>query len=297
MEIQLLLPENEFKEKVIVIIPCAGEGTRIKEISQDIPKSLIKVVSLNNIPIIDHLIYSLNNLRVQKIVVITGHLGSQLKDHFNKNLKLITSIKEKLILIDSGQEYKKGPIYSFLSFTNNEKLFRKNYIFIVFPCDTYFENALINEIFNILALNLEKVNNYPILFYKDVNTTFFKQSHLHPMRKIPKFISSVKVKTMKGQKLLKQIKKVDLNLISRKTFKLMVPVLILDYNSIVEILRASNLIPAKTISEVLNYLIKRGKKIFIFKVNSNFNFYDIDDKYDLILLNSREKKMDNSSFE
>ena len=58
---QLLPQENNFPHEILVIILCAGEGTRFKKITKRIPKPLIKISALNNIPILQHLI---KNLRI-----------------------------------------------------------------------------------------------------------------------------------------------------------------------------------------------------------------------------------------
>ncbi|MFX0056968.1 MAG: NTP transferase domain-containing protein [Candidatus Hodarchaeota archaeon] len=297
MEIRLLLQENKLIKKVIVIIPCAGEGTRIQDITQNIPKALIKIAALNNTPIIDQLVLSLTKIGIKKIAIITGHLGSKLKEHVERYLTLKSQLKNKLILIDSGQEYKKGPLYSFLSIINNNEIFRKKYIYALFPCDTIFQNTLIKEIFKIISLNLKSIKSTPIVIYKNVNTKLIKQLYKETLIESFKYLSILNTKKINGKENLIEISKIDLKLIPKGIIKLMVPVLIFDYNFVKQILEVSNLTPAKTISKALNILIKRGKMILTYKVNPDLKFYDIDDKYDLMLINSMEKKMDNSSFE
>jgi NDP-sugar pyrophosphorylase family protein len=296
MEIQLSLQENKLTKKVKVIIPCAGEGTRIKDLSHDIPKSLIKIASLDNIPIIDHLIISLGKFGIQKIIIIKGHLGYQLEGHIKSLIKGNVSLRKKLILIDSGLEYKKGPLYSFLSIVKNDEVFRKNNLYFLFPCDTVFEIRLIKEIFNISAQNLKKIKKFPTLFYKEIDKTFINQKYQDPSRTSLKSFSIIKNIKKGRDHLLKKIIKTESQKISNYSIKLMIPVLILNYHSVKKIVEISTLLPIKTISEALNFMIERRNKILTYSVNPDFEFYDIDDKFDLMMLN-KKKKVDNSSFE
>ncbi|MFX1357827.1 MAG: sugar phosphate nucleotidyltransferase [Promethearchaeota archaeon] len=297
MEILLLPQENKLKEKLIAIIPCAGKGTRIKNLSQDKPKSLIQIATLNGRSIIDYLILTLTNLRIQKIVIITGYLGSQLKEHFNANLSDNKSLTDKLIFINSGLEYTKGPIYSFLSFTRNAKLFKKKYLFVILPCDTIFESVLLKEIFKIASLNLNLIKNYPAVFFKKIDIRSVRQKYEQFFKKIPKSLSIIKTKKDCNEVILKKIIKTELQDTSKQNIKLMIPVLFLNYYSVKYIQEISSKFPIKTISEALNFMILSGQKILTYEVHPALEFYDIDDKYDLMLLNSRKKKMDNSSFE
>ncbi|MFW9938287.1 MAG: sugar phosphate nucleotidyltransferase [Candidatus Thorarchaeota archaeon] len=297
MEILLLPQENKLKEKLIAIIPCAGKGTRIKNLSQDKPKSLIQIATLNGRSIIDYLILTLTNLRIQKIVIITGYLGSQLKEHFNAKLSDKKSLTDKLIFINSGLEYKKGPLYSFLSFTRNAKLFKKDYLFVILPCDTIFESVLLKEIFKIAYLNLNLIKNNPAVFYKKIDIRSVRKKYEEFYKNIPRPLSIIKTRKDCNEIILKKIIKTELQDTSKQNIKLMIPVIFLNYYSVKHIQEISSTYPIKTISEALNFMILRGEKILTYEVHPDLEFYDIDDKYDLMLLNSIKKKMDNSSFE
>jgi len=64
-----------------IVIPAAGKGTRLKELTQNIPKPLI---SVKGKPIISHIIDSIDNLDYSEIIIIIGYMGSQIKDYIKK---------------------------------------------------------------------------------------------------------------------------------------------------------------------------------------------------------------------
>jgi NDP-sugar pyrophosphorylase family protein len=57
---------------------AGGMATRLGELSRDKPKSL---VDINGKPFIDHQLAWLRGQGVERVVVCTGHLGSQIQDH------------------------------------------------------------------------------------------------------------------------------------------------------------------------------------------------------------------------
>ena len=68
MVIELSLLKNDVKEKLSIVILCAGEGTRLKKITKTVPKPLIKLEALNGISILHHTINTLINFVKQKIL-------------------------------------------------------------------------------------------------------------------------------------------------------------------------------------------------------------------------------------
>jgi len=74
-----------------IVIPAAGKGTRLKELTNSIPKPLI---SVKGKPIISHIIDSIGNLDYTEIIIILGYLGVQIKDYIeetypNKNIRFV----------------------------------------------------------------------------------------------------------------------------------------------------------------------------------------------------------------
>lgn len=62
-----------------VIIPAAGEGTRLRPLTEDKPKALIEV---NRKPLLSHCIEAIPEQYVSKFVVVTGYKGNQIRDHY-----------------------------------------------------------------------------------------------------------------------------------------------------------------------------------------------------------------------
>ena len=63
------------------IILAAGKGTRISEITNSIPKTLLKIGSLS---IIERLIYQLEKNGIEEIIVVTGYKSDILQNYLNK---------------------------------------------------------------------------------------------------------------------------------------------------------------------------------------------------------------------
>ena len=89
MGIQLSQQKNNIKKNLVVVVLCAGEGKRFQEITHEIPKPLIKLETLNNIPLLQ---YTLNNL------VSEGILKDEYKANarffkINKNFPLFKELK------------------------------------------------------------------------------------------------------------------------------------------------------------------------------------------------------------
>ena len=84
---------------------------------------------------------------------------------------------------------------------------------------------------------------------------------------------------------MKSIKQVKVNTISNSEFfNQIIPIFLFPWDFIQEIIRAEKEISVKTIREAINHLIKQGNRIFAVKIDSKYNFYDIDNKFDLMEL-------------
>ena len=64
------------------IILCGGKGERLRPITKDIPKPLVKI---NNKPILHYVIEHLKKFNLRKINIASGYKSSVLKKYFSEN--------------------------------------------------------------------------------------------------------------------------------------------------------------------------------------------------------------------
>src|SRR3989338_8391924 len=63
------------------IILAAGKGTRMKHLTNDTPKSMLKI---KNKPILEHILENLP-IAISKVIIIIGYLGYKIKQYFGNN--------------------------------------------------------------------------------------------------------------------------------------------------------------------------------------------------------------------
>ena len=279
MVILLSQLDKEFLEKITPVILCAGEGVRLKEITSKIPKPLILINALDNKPILRHTIDLLLRVGVNRIVIVKGYLGNKIDDFIDKMKRERADLKEKLVRVDASDQFKLGPLYSFLSITKTANLFRRNYIYLILPGDTIFEYELLNEIFSLLEENFKLKQKDPIIFYRQIMGSYLKQKDKSEQ------ISFIDIEKISSKRFLKSIKQVKVSTISNSEFfNQIIPIFLFPWDFIQEIIRAEKEISVKTIREAIYHLIKQGNRIFAVKIDSKYNFYDIDNKFDLMEL-------------
>ena len=76
------------------IILCGGKGIRLRPLTIDTPKPLIKI---NNEPILSHVIKHLKSHGIKKYIIATGYQSHKIKDFMDNN-----HAKLNYKLIDSG---------------------------------------------------------------------------------------------------------------------------------------------------------------------------------------------------
>ncbi len=72
------MPEVNTEKLPDVFILCGGQGTRFREVREDIPKALAPI---NGKPFIDLILNNLVEQGCQRIILGTGYLGEQLEEH------------------------------------------------------------------------------------------------------------------------------------------------------------------------------------------------------------------------
>jgi NDP-sugar pyrophosphorylase family protein len=115
------------KLSIAAVVLCGGIGTRIKEITHSIPKSLIKIQKK---PLIWFTISSLLKSGVNKIIFPLGYKGNQienyLKNDFKNNLHQFSIIKTGINTEIIDRIKKIAPLlkdHESFVFTNSDTLF------------------------------------------------------------------------------------------------------------------------------------------------------------------------------
>jgi NDP-sugar pyrophosphorylase family protein len=281
------LDNDEFLDKITPIILCAGEGVRLKEITSKIPKPLILINALDNKPILLHTIDLLVRVGVNRIAIVKGYLGDKIDDFIDNLKQERVELKEKLVVVDALDQYKLGPLYSFLSVTKTINLFHRNYLYLILPGDTIFEYELLNEIFSLLEENFKLKQKDPIIFFRQIKGSFLRQKDKSEQ------ISCIDIEKINSKRFLKSIKQVKVSTISNsKSYNQIIPIFLFPWDFIQEIIKVEKKISVKTIREAINHLIMQGNRIFAVKIDSKYKFYDIDNKFDLMELEKlKEKKV------
>ncbi|UCC18205.1 MAG: hypothetical protein JSV62_08795 [Promethearchaeota archaeon] len=272
------LLKNDIKEKLSIIILCAGEGIRLRKIVRNIPKPLIKIEGLNNISILQHTINNLLNFELNNITVIIGHLGYVIREFLTVLKEKFPDLNNKLVIIDSGTQYKLGPLHSFLAITKDKKIYTLNNCYLILPGDTIFDYSLLKEVFSIFSVNFTLINKYPFIFYRSIGIKPLKKMYNEKRQ-----ISNAEFEVFDSKITLKRIIKNKIkDLASNEVVNQIIPIIALNYDNIKEILNLEQCISLKTLWQALNHLILNEKKILCFKVPNEHNFYDIDTKDDLM---------------
>ncbi len=139
------------------MILAAGLGTRMKPLTLETPKPLIKVGSKN---LLERSLNLLENHGVEKIIINVHHLADQIEKfilNFKSKVK-ITISNEKDLLLDTGGGVKEGT-----------KIFGKNPFFVVNPDTLWLSNYLVE------MQSLEKIyheNKKPCLLLVNKRLSF-----------------------------------------------------------------------------------------------------------------------------
>lgn len=92
------------------VILAAGKGERMGTLSNFIPKPLVPIV---NRPIIEHLILAYKNAGISDFIIVTGHLGNQIRKKLGDGSQQGVSIRYK-----RSKNYDAGPIHSLIAAEN-----------------------------------------------------------------------------------------------------------------------------------------------------------------------------------
>ncbi len=282
MGIKLSQLKNNSTVKLKSIILCAGEGTRISNFISNKPKPLIEI---NHKPILSYLISNLIKSHITSIVIVTGHLKEQIENYMKEINQKNDSLKDKILVIDSGNDYKKGPLYSFLSITNEKGIVNKDFIYLVFPGDTFFEFNLISELITAIKSNSTLFQNNSFLFYQELQGARLKNTE-DPT----KIISTIITKQLNSIEIVRKIEQTVVDSIIENLFyKSLIPVFAFDSEFLESIIDAEKKVSVKTLREIVNILITEKNILYAYRLNPNYSFFDIDTELDLINLNKKKR--------
>ncbi|MDA8964488.1 sugar phosphate nucleotidyltransferase [Acidimicrobiia bacterium] len=73
-----------------VVILAGGKGTRMKEMTEDLPKPMVKI---GEIPVLEHLINIFSNFQSFEFLILTGYLSEKIETYFKdyKNVKIVNT--------------------------------------------------------------------------------------------------------------------------------------------------------------------------------------------------------------
>ncbi|MFW9825996.1 MAG: NTP transferase domain-containing protein [Candidatus Thorarchaeota archaeon] len=268
------LLENNTKGKLSIIILCAGKGIRLKKVTKTLPKPLIKI---NAASILEHILDCLNNLYVGQIAIVIGYLGDKIRELISRIIKNNEKLENKLVIIDTKEKYQLGPLYSFLSITENTNFFAQNNYYLVMPGDTIFDFEILKDIISIVSNNLNLIQKYPLIFFRKMGLKTLKQYY-----KRNRVISNARIKTQDSNLILENISQIKVkNILHNQLIHQIIPIFIFPYTFIKNILDIKDETKYNTLWEFLNYTIEAGLEILAFRIDENYKFYDIDYKSDL----------------
>jgi len=273
---------KELKEKLRVIILCAGEGTRFREINSTIPKSLIQIQSIDNKTLLNIIIDDLLSQGLRNIIIIVGFMGKVIESYISNLKSQNPPLNNRITTLNAHPDYKKGPIFTFLTILDYPEISKKDNNFLIFPGDTFFDQDLIKRIIITLMKKIKKFQGKPIVFYNRVKAS--------DINKEGQTISCIKTIKKREIETLIRIEEIEFSSINEKTYiDQVIPIFFLNYEFLLlisQILKSSRF---NKISHILNEVCKRNlQEIIACEINSTGSFYDIDTSFDLDYLNKKK---------
>lgn len=297
MEKPSLLPENRVlvSLKVNAILLAAGEGTRFEEITKITPKPLVSIFEDGEISLLSSLLSTLLKIRISTIYVVLGHLKTKLMAFFDENFTEEQQ-EGRIRLVDSGKQYLKGPLYSFLSVCSHIPQ-TIEHPFLILPADTYFQEALILKICNFVLNHYESAMQNPFLFYRKGNPSDLKEKLTSGSDIEAKRISIAQMQEDPNtkQRILAHIEKQSSSF--SKIVAQIIPVFSFPKETFRVIQSYEKEAEVKTLGSMINYLISETElKVYCHQIYRFNTFFDIDNLYDLNSLRQYlEKEGDNSN--
>ncbi len=266
-------------DEFIAIVLCAGTGSRMGELTCYRPKPILKPKSLNGKSILQFTIEKLLKFDLREILVVVGHLKQQV-------IQVINDLNAKILIVDSKEEYKKGPLDSFLSALKSSKISdyqrsKKNSWFIIFPGDTIFEETLLDAVLSKIIDLKVQAQEKAIVFFREITTNLLINNT--NTQNFPIVMSTVSF-TQDGEKKL--VKSIDRLLLenpqkSEGIINQVIPIFAFPKSFIKVILKLEPAIKERTLVALINRSCSNGEVILAVKIDTKFKFHDVDEKDDL----------------
>ena len=77
---------NEFKNNLSVLILCGGKGLRLRPLTKNLPKPLIKI---NKKTILENIIHYFIRYKVNNFIIASGYKNQLIDEFIKKNFKKI----------------------------------------------------------------------------------------------------------------------------------------------------------------------------------------------------------------
>ena len=87
-------------DKAVVL--AAGRGTRMRELTADIPKPMIEV---RGKPVLQHIVEGLRDAGVRRILIIVGYHAETVRDSFGDGRRHNVDIDRKSTRLNSSHEF------------------------------------------------------------------------------------------------------------------------------------------------------------------------------------------------
>lgn len=247
------------------IILAAGMGSRLKALTKDNPKCMVKV---NNETLVSRILSQLDKCNLEEIILVLGYKKDILKEYIN-NL----GIKTKISYIDNDIYNKTNNIYSL--YMAKEEMFKNDILLL--ESDLIFDDSILEN----LVINQSK-NMAVVASYKPwMDGTCVK---LDNENNIIKFVSSKKFNFNDTKNLYKTVNIYKLSKDFNKC-----------YVKFLEAYLSSNGENQyyETVLETMINILPNELKGFV--LNNNQKWYEIDDKQDLdiaeSIFSSNEEKL------
>src|SRR4029077_17756424 len=89
------------------VILAAGRGTRMRELTADLPKPMIAV---RGKPVLQHIVEGLRNAGVKRFLAIVGYRADVVRDHFGDELEYVMQVVQDGTgrVVDLAREFVNG---------------------------------------------------------------------------------------------------------------------------------------------------------------------------------------------